>query len=161
MRRLVFLIAALAAALALSLPVADAQSGSTGAQVIAASGLFVESPVLTPVRTASGVIIFDAGGSEVLTGTFTGSVDVTGRCILRRVGQVTCTVREDFTGTVAGHSGSVVWFAVAQIAFPAGPISGNFAIVSGTGGLAGLHGAGTFTGMDGSGSYSGQFVYAG
>ena len=161
MRRFVLVIASLAAALALSVPVADAESGSTGAQVFAASGSFVEHPVLTPVRTAGGVMIFDAGGTEVLTGTFSGSVEVTGHCILRRGTQVTCAVREAFTGTVKDHSGSVVWFAVAQIDFATGAISGNFAIISGSGGLTGLHGAGTFTGMGGSGSYRGQFVFAG
>ncbi len=160
MRRLVLVTAAVGAALALAMPVVDAEAASTGAQIIAASGSFAESLVPTNVRTVDGVTFFDASAIENLTGTLSGVATVTGSCIVPPDGHATCSGRETLTGTVAGRPGTVVWFVVAQIDFVSGAISGSFAIITGSGGLAGLHGAGTFTGTNGTGTYSGHLVFA-
>lgn len=152
MKRYIVFFAACAATLALAIPAAAA--GAT----IAANGTFAEGFVPSNVRTAGGVTFIDITGTENLTGTMSGTANFTGSCIVRPTEVASCITTETFTGTVAGSSGNAVWTAVAQIDLVTGSISGNLAILSGTGDLVGLHGEETFQGSGGVGTYTGRLL---
>jgi Protein of unknown function (DUF3224) len=128
---------------------------------IAATGAFtLPSFIPSNTRVEGAVTLFDFTGSEDLTGTFSGTALFAGSCVVRPAGIASCLATEHFTGTVAGHAGTVNWHAPAQIDLATGSVSGRFIVFDGTGDLAGLQGQGTFVGSLASGTYSGRFVFA-
>jgi hypothetical protein len=102
---------------------------------------------LVPVLTADGNTVYDLLGTIVTTGTFSGSGPISFTLLVRATG------KDNFLGqftcfcTVAGQSGSVVIGFTATGVFGVGSsLSGQYTILSGTGGLANLHGTGPFSG---------------
>src|SRR5579864_112398 len=101
---------------------------------------------LVPVLTADGNSVSDLAGTIVVTGTFSGSGPISFSLLVRATGQ------DNFLGhftcfcTVAGQTGSIVIGFTATGIFGVGnSVSGQYTIVSGTGGLANLQGTGPFS----------------
>lgn len=120
---------------------------------------------LVPILTADGNTAFNLGGTIVVTGTFSGSGPIAFTLLVRTTGQ------DNFLGqftcfcTVAGQSGSIVIGFVATGVFGIGnSLSGQYTILSGTGGLANLNGQGPFLGTQTptgfEGVYSGQTSFS-
>jgi hypothetical protein len=130
--------------------------------VTPAAGTFtttVTSQVL--ILTSDGNTAFNLAGTIVVTGTFSGSGPIAFTLLVRATGQ------DNFLGQftcfcmVAGQSGSIVIGFTATGVFGVGnSLSGQYTILSGTGGLANLQGQGPFSGTQTStgfeGVYSGQ-----
>ena len=154
-RRMLTLPLALAVLLLAAHPAAAAGPPST------ASGSFTQvSFVPTHFRSAGGVTLFDFTEQDALSGTFSGTSVLHGSCVVRASGQTVCQALETFTGTVAGHAGTVQFRDVVFLDQTTGAAHGSFAIVGGTGDLANLHGHGTFQGMGPTGTYTAQIVFA-
>jgi hypothetical protein len=138
---------------------AAAQATAAGPTIAASGGVTTLDFTVTGARTADGVTLFDFVEHDALTGTFSGSTVINGSCVVAPSGDSVCRAVETFTGTVDGVSGTTTFHDVVFVD-ASGAATGSFAIVSGTGGLAGLHGQGTFTSNAGVGSYSGRLVLA-
>ncbi len=129
----------------------------------AASGSFAPlgDPTNVALQFAGPNIIVTWTRTNVLSGTFSGTVVSEQRTVVRADGSFTGTEVSTFTGTVDGVAGtdtSVGVFAGDN----ATSFHGHFVIVSGTGGLANLHGQGTTEGSSstGAGTYSGQILFS-
>jgi hypothetical protein len=97
-------------------------------------------------KTHNGTSFVTGSEDGTWTGTFKGaSVDDFG-AKLRSNGSLEAMLQITFTGTVAGKSGTLEIATTAFVPFfhPQRPMTGDWYIVSGTGGLANLHGQGSW-----------------
>ena len=140
-------------------------AGTPAAQAAAptpASGSFapLAPPTNVVVESAGPNLIVTWTSTNVLSGTFSGTLVEEQRFVVSADGSFTGTEVSTFTGTVNGVAGtdtSVGVFAGDDTSF-----HGHFVILSGTGDLANLHGQGTTEGSSatGAGTYSGQVLFS-
>jgi len=138
MRKLTVL-ALLAAALA---GASVAAGGANAAPPLAGSGTFTyQSSTVDGIRQAGGNTIIELSATVLYTGTFAGTSTLSGALTLHPDGTANFRDVEIFTGTVNGIAGTAT-FALDGRGDASSPtvVSGTAAIVSATGGLAGLHG---------------------
>ena len=148
----------LAGSLGLAMMLSAAQPAAAAGPPITASGGFTQvSFVQSNVRGAGRTTHFDFTEHDSLTGTFDGTSVIDGSCVVRPSGQTVCHASEEFTGTVAGESGTATFNDVVFID-GTGAVHGAFSVITGTGDLTGLHGHGTFEGSAGTGTYTGRLV---
>jgi len=156
-------ICALSLLLAPLLLLAPAANART---VTPAAGTFTTTVTsLVPVLTADGNTAFDLAGMIVPTGTLSGSGPIAFTLLVRATGQDNFLGQFTCSCTVAGQSGSIVVGFTATGVFGVGnALSGQYTILSGTGGLANLHGQGPFSGIQTltgfEGVYSGQTQFS-
>ena len=133
--RLRHVIAASVAAVSLAL----AAGAADAAPPLSGSGtLSYQGAIFNGMRQAGGNTIIDLTDTVVYTGMFTGTSTLSGRLTLHPDGTANFHDVETFTGTVNGIAGTATFVLDGQ---GQGPIvSATAAIVSATGGLAGLHG---------------------
>ncbi|GEM_PF-5099432 len=91
--------------------------------------------VPTVVQSVGGVTTLSVASTASFTGTFTGASVAQATCVVRASGQGTCQGPEKFTGTVAGHAGTVDFFDVYTINGDA--VQGRAVITGGTAALGG------------------------
>jgi hypothetical protein len=130
---------------------------------LAGCGTFAITGATTlDVRTAGGNTIVTTRLVGALTGLLSGPVVADQVTITHPNGRITGQAVETFTGSVAGHTGTVVFRLVFTGDSASGAFQGSFIAVSGTGGLGNLHGQGKFQGslVTGMGTYCGQVVFA-
>jgi hypothetical protein len=129
----------------------------------AAGNFVVTSWAITSVRTANGNTFMNFANTETLTGTFVGTSTSAISVIVHPSGDFNVEHIMTFTGTVDGKSGTmIIKFEAKGTGFGYGaPVSAQWVIQKGTGGLAGIHGTGTFEGnaLIG-GAYSGQIHFS-
>ncbi len=119
---------------------------------------------LAPAAHAT-MVTADLAGTIVVTGTFSGSGPIAFTVLVRATGQDNFLGQFTCSCTVAGHSGSITIGFTATGVFGVGnPLSGQYTILSSTGGLANLHGQGPFSGTQTptgfQGVYSGQTLFS-
>jgi Protein of unknown function (DUF3224) len=114
-----------------------AAGGANAAPPLSGSGtLAYQGATFNGIRQAGGNTIIDLTATVVYTGTLTGTSTLTGTLSVHPDGTANFHDVEVFTGTVDGIAGSATFVLDGM-----GPIvSATAAIVSATGGLAGLHG---------------------
>jgi hypothetical protein len=112
-----FLLAGLGAA-ATALAFATA-AGADPPQQATGTGV-VGAPVLTNVRQADGNVLADETQSGLVTGTFTGTIQSTGRLIIHADGRVDVYAFVTFTGTTPCGSGTVLFVGSDQTRAGAG-----------------------------------------
>jgi Protein of unknown function (DUF3224) len=147
-----------------ALVAAVAASGASASPPLAASGTFTyTSSTFNSIQEAGGNVIIDLSATVSYTGTFTGTSTVEGTLVFHADGSANFHDVETFMGTVNGVSGTVTFDLTGRN----GPGFMNFhatdAIISASGGLAGLHGVlswkGVTLGANGPvGTYSGELV---
>jgi hypothetical protein len=134
------------------LPGSVAQAGPP----IPASGSFtVASTTPTGVRSAGGNTVTTFETTLAITGTLSGTIVLQERLVTHANGRLNLHDEGTFTGTVDGRSGTlrIVANAVGDLS----AYRGEFTILGGTGGLAGLRGHVAVAGIPAvSGTYSGQ-----
>jgi Protein of unknown function (DUF3224) len=137
-------------------------TGAAASPPTSASGTFAYvAATFNGVRMEGGnTIIDDLSATVSYSGTFSGTSTVQGTLILHGDGTVNFRDVETFTGTVNGVPGTVT-FRLEGTTNRAGVVNATDAIVSATGGVAGLHGVlslvGTVPNPNGPvGTYSGQ-----
>jgi hypothetical protein len=121
---------------------AVAASGAAASPPISASGsLTYQSATFNSIRSAGGNTIIDLSATVAYTGTFNGTSTLSGTLTLHPDGTANFRDVEIFTGTVNGIAGTAT-FALDGRGDASSPtvVSATAAIVSATGGLAGLHG---------------------
>jgi hypothetical protein len=131
----------LCASLALGLLVVAA-GGANAAPPLAGSGTFTyQSSTVDGIRQAGGNTIIELSATVLYTGTFAGTSTLSGTLTLHPDGTANFRDVEIFTGTVNGITGTVT-FALDGRGDASSPtvVSATAAIMSATGGLAGLHG---------------------
>src|SRR5213596_3337529 len=108
--------------------------------VTASSGTFTTTVTsLVPILSADGNSAFDLAGTIVVTGTFSGSGPIAFIVLVRATGQDNFLGQFTCSCTVAGHSGSLTIGFTATGVFGVGnSLSGQYTILSTTGGLANL-----------------------
>ena len=153
-RLLIFTTVALLAAVA--------AGGASASPPVAASGTFTyTSSTFNSIREAGGNVIIDLSATVSYTGTLTGTSTLHGTLILHANGTANFQDVETFTGTVNSVQGTVT-FTLQGRTDQAGVITATDAIVSASGGLAGLHGVLSEVatlGPDGPvGTYGGELV---
>ena len=145
------LVPALAAALAPSPAMA-----ATRTEV---SGSFTQASfTVTGSRTAGNLTFLSFTETDTLTGSLTGTSVINGECIVFPSQEAMCKGTETFTGTLDGTAGTLSFLDVVRLDNAAGTVSGQFAVVDGSGGLSNVAGVGTFSGAAGTGSYSGTLT---
>jgi hypothetical protein len=131
----------LCASLAL-VSLAVAAGGANAAPPLAGSGTFTyQSATVDGIRQAGGNTIIELSATVLYTGAFSGTSTLSGTLTLHPDGTANFRDVEIFTGTVNGIAGTAT-FALDGRGDASSPtvVSATAAIVSATGGLAGLHG---------------------
>jgi hypothetical protein len=141
---------------------AVAPSGAAASTPIAASGTFTyTSSTFNSIREVGGNLIIDLSATVSYTGTFTGTSTLYGTLILHANGTANFQDVETFTGTVNGVPGTLT-LGLQGRTDQDGVITATDAIVSASGGLAGLHGVLSEVATLGAegpvGTYSGEIV---
>jgi len=143
-----FLVALLVFLMLLPVPVASA------ATLTPASGNgMITNSVPTVLQSADGTTILSLASTSSFTGTFTGTSVAHATCVVRASGQGICQGPEKFTGTVAGHPGTVDFFDVYTIS---GDAAQGRAVI--TGGTAALGGDVSFQGTGTNFTYAGRII---
>jgi Protein of unknown function (DUF3224) len=134
-KRLRYVVAGSVAAVSLAL----AAGAANAAPPLSGSGtLTYQGGIFNGMRQAGGNTIIDLSATVVYTGMFTGTSTLSGTLTFHPNGTSNFHDVETFTGTVNGVPGTATFVLDGQ---GQGPIvSASAAIVSATGGLAGLHG---------------------
>jgi hypothetical protein len=114
----------------------------------------VTNAVESNVRFAGPVKIYDWQVFFENTGALDGPSVALLHCVVGPSGQGRCHGRETFTGTVAGRSGTSVFYDTIAVDTVRGTVQGQYVIISGTGGLAALRGGGTFQAVGANGTYT-------
>ena len=132
-------------------PVASASADNS----IAASGSGLRtSETVQLIRSLPNAVIVKVTSTRTFSGTFSGSSTATADCYVNTTnGQGICSGPETFTGTVAGHTGTVEFFDVYKL-------NGSFAKGSATiiGGTANVHGRVEFQGLAPNFTYTGRLT---
>ena len=119
---------------------AMAAGAAAAAPPVSGSGtLTYQGATFTGMRQAGGNTIIDLTATVAYTGTFSGTSTLSGTLTLHPDGTANFHDIEVFTGTVNGVAGTVT-FALNGRGDASSVVSATAAIVSATGGLAGLHG---------------------
>jgi hypothetical protein len=123
-----------------------------------ASGTFVATQVFTSTRTAGGNTIATTDLTEVITGTYVGTITGTSRVVIHADG--TANLHGEFTCacTVAGQGSGLLMYTFEGTG-AGGTFTGKYRIVGSSGGLAGSHGLGDFSVTGAAGTYSGTQHY--
>ena len=148
--------------LTLGLAAAPVAADSGNNNHISASGNYIQLSVSqSNVRQTGNVTHYDFRETDLLLGTVSGILNVTGQCMVRASGEGRCHARGEFVGSAAGRSGTAEFLHVFDVNlanFTMG--DGHFTLLKGTGGLANLHGQGSFGGSIFAGAYSGKLHFA-
>ena len=125
----------------------------------AADGTFVASQVVTSSRTADGNTILTTDLTEVISGTYNGTITGESHLVIHADGSG--NLHGDFTCacTIAGQ-GTATLTLRFEGRGSGGAFTGQYRIVGSSGGLAGTHGLGQFSvTASGLGTYSGSQHY--
>ena len=157
------LMGLLTAALALSATGAQAATNVVNAR----GGIVEDFTDITTLRAAlaanqSGSLFFTHTVS--LTGTLSGTGQMSEKVSAGLNGAVESFVVTTFTGTITGPDGKpnsgTIQIVDSAIALPGSDVfNGTFSLQNGTGELAGVRGQGTLTVQDGVGTYQGQIFF--
>jgi hypothetical protein len=141
------------------LAAALAPSPAMAATRVEVSGSFTQTSfTVTGSRSAGNLTFLSFTETDTLTGSLTGTSVIVGECIVFPSQEGMCKGTETFTGTLDGTAGTLSFFDVVRLDNATGAVSGQFAIIDGSGGLGGVTGIGTFSGAGGTGSYSGTLT---
>ena len=123
-----------------------------------ASGTFVATQVFTSTRTAGGNTIVTSDLTEVISGTYVGTITGTSRVVIHADG--TANLHGEFVCacTVAGQGSGLLMYSFEGTG-AGGTFTGNYRIIGSSGGLAGTHGLGDFSVTGTAGTYSGTQHY--
>ncbi len=128
----------------------------------ASSGTFTTTVAsVTPVLAADGNTVLSLTGTIVVTGTFAGEGPIAFNLLVRASGQDNFKGSFNCACVVAGQSGNVViGFTATGVFGVDNSLSGEYVILSTTGGLSSLVGQGPFSGVQTPtgffGNYAGQ-----
>jgi hypothetical protein len=146
-----FLVGLAAAATALGFATA---SGADPPQQATGSGV-VGAPVPTNVRQADGNVLADITQSGVLTGTFSGTIQTTGRLIIHADGRVDVYGFVTFTGATPCGSGTVLFVGSDQTM--AGVGSGTVRTVDAAANTVAIHSVDNLALVGSAFTYSGTY----
>lgn len=123
-----------------------------------ASGTFVIAGVVTSVRQAGPNTIISQDLTEVISGTYNGTVTGQARIVVHADGSANIHGEFVCLCTVAGQGTGTLTFRFSGTG--TGPTTeGQYRIVGASGGLAGAHGLGAFSITGSAGTYTGSQHY--